>query len=442
MKRMVLALILFLVTLSTVQASEIKIAKVEIVGEINEGTYLTLQHAYDVAMKEKCDVLFIVLDTPGGVLSSTQRIVQLFLNSNIPVIVYVPKGAMCASAGSIILLSTHIAIMANGTAVGAATPVIIAPSSPAIENKTVNYLASYVYDVARSRGRNAEVAEKFVTQALTLTAREAQEKGIINYLADSESEAIRKLNGTVVDVNGRKIAIEFNSYQIIDTGRPIQASIYNVISSPQLAAILLILGIYLLIFGLTSPGILPETIGAICLVLALAGLGVIGINYLGALLIVLGIIFLIAELSTPTYGVLGAASIVCMVLGLMILFKEPLMPESFYDAFPKFAIGVGVGFGGIMTFMLVKVAQIRRKKTSVGEVVGEVGTVLEFSDGKGFARVRGEIWKIESDDKLEKGDEVEVLERRGLKLKVKKVERGGGTPERDKKVAGENREKS
>ncbi len=426
---------LVLLILPVAQATELKVAKVDVRGEINEGTYLTLLHAYDVAKREKCDVLFVVLDTPGGVLSSTKKIVQLFLNSDVPIVVYVPKGAMCASAGSIVLISSHVAVMANGTAVGAATPVLVGVTSKTVENKTVSYLAGYIYDIARSRGRNADVAKKFVTQALTLTAKEAVESGIINYLADSESEAIRKLNGSVIDVNGRKVTIEFDSYDVIQVSHPIQASVYSIISSPQLAAILLLLGIYLLIFGLTSPGILPETIGAICLVLALAGLGVIGINYLGALLIILGIIFLIAELSTPTYGVLGAASVICMVIGLLILFREPLMPESFYDAFPKFAVGVGVGFGGIMTFMLVKVAQIRRKKSSVGEVVGEVGEVLEFSNGRGFARIRGEIWRIESEDELRRGDEVEVLERMGLKLKVRKVERGGGTSEGDSKVA-------
>ncbi len=436
MRSLALIALLSLLLLITTSASaaELKIARIDVRGEINEGTYLTIQHAYDVAVREKCDVLFVVLDTPGGVLSSTKKIVQLFLNSDIPIVVYVPKGAMCASAGSIILISSHIAIMANGTAVGAATPVMVGVT-PRVENKTVNYLAGYVYDIARSRGRDAEIAKKFVTQALTLTAKEAVEKGIVDYLADSESDAIRKLNGSVVDLNGREIKIEFDSYRIIQVNQPLQAGIYNLISSPQLAAILLLLGIYLLIFGLTSPGILPETIGAICLVLALAGLGVIGINYLGALLIVLGIIFLIAELSTPTYGVLGAASVVCMVIGLLMLFREPLMPESFYDAFPKFVLGVGVGFGGIMTFMLVKVAQIRRKKSSVGEVVGEIGEVLEFSNGRGFARVRGEIWSIESDDELKRGDKVEVLERRGLKLKVRKVERGGGASEGDDEVA-------
>lgn len=424
--RVALSLIIFFIAVSVVHASEIKLARVEVRGEINEGTYLTLQHAYDFALREKCDTLIVILDTPGGVLSSTQKIVLLFMNSKIPVVVYVPKGAMCASAGSIILLSSHIAVMANGTAVGAATPVTVGMSSTAVENKTVNYLASYVSDIARSKGRNAEIAKKFVTDALTLTAEEALRQNIIDYIADSEGEMIKKLNGTTVLINGKKVTLKFDTYRIVDVSKPLQASIYEIISSPQMAAILLLLGIYLLVFGLTSPGIIPETLGAICLILALAGLGVIGVNYIGALLIILGIIFLIAELATPTYGVLGAASVISIVLGLLILFNEPLMPETFYDAFPKFIAGVGFGVAGIMTFMVLKIAKIKRKKSSIGEVVGEVGEVIDFSNGKGYAKVRGEIWSIESEDDLEKGDIVEVLDRVGLKLRVRRVERGRG----------------
>lgn len=431
----ILSLVL-LVGLSS--ATELKVAKIEVRGEINEGTYLTLQHAYDFALREKCNVLFVVLDTPGGLLSSTQKIVKMFLNSEVPVVVYVPSGAMCASAGSIILLSSHIAIMADGTAVGAATPVSVGFGGAEVDNKTVNYIAGYVKDIAREKGRNEEVAEKFITQALTLTAKEAFEQGIVDFIANSESEAIKGLKGRSAEVDGKTVTFEFDTYRIIEVKKPLQASIYEIISSPQLAAILLLLGIYLLIFGLTSPGIVPETVGAICLILALAGLGVIGINYLGLLLIVLGVIFLIAELLTPTYGVLGAASVISVVLGLLVLFNEPLMPESFYEAFPKFIAGIGMGMGGITTFMIVKIAQIRKKKSRVGEVVGERGEILEFSNGRGFARVRGEIWKVASDEELRKGDEVEVVERDGLTLKVRKVETGGGAERGNSEVAKEN----
>jgi len=409
--------LLLCLSISVSSAAELKVARVEVRGEINEGTYLTLQHAYDFAVKENCDALLVVLDTPGGLLSSTQKIVKLFLNSRIPIVVYVPKGSMCASAGSIILLSSSLAVMADGTAVGAATPVSVGFVSAEVENKTVNYIAGYVKDVARERGRNESVAEKFVTEALTLTAKEALEFGIIDFIANDEKELLEALKDRKVG----NYTFSFDSYRILEVKKPLQASIYEVISSPQLAAILLILGIYLLIFGLTSPGLVPETLGAICLVLALAGLGVISLNYLGIILIILGILLLIAELLTPTYGVLGTGSVISIVLGLLILFNEPLMPESFYDAFPKFTAGIGVGLGGIMTLAVIKVAQMRKKRSTVGEVVGEKGEIIEFSEGKGFARVRGEIWKVVSDDELKKGDLVEVVERDGLTLRVRKV---------------------
>lgn len=333
------------------KALEIKIARIEVTGEINEGTYLTLKHAYDFAINEGCDAVLVILDTPGGILSSTQKIVKLFMNSKIPAVVYALEVGLCTSAGSIILLSSHIAIMVNGTAVRAATPINIGFGSVEVENRTVNNLAGYISDIARSRDRNAEVAEKFVTQALTLTAEPALKQNVIDFIADSEQDAIEKLTAT----------LEFKFYEILNVKKPLQATIYEVISSPRLAAILILFGIYLLIFSQASPGIIPETVGATYLALVLAGLGVFSINYIGALLILLGIAFLIAELATLTYGVLGVASVVTIVLGLLMLFNEPLMLESFYDAFPKFVAGVGIGLGGIMTFAVIKVAQIRRK---------------------------------------------------------------------------------
>ncbi|MEM1578335.1 MAG: nodulation protein NfeD [Archaeoglobaceae archaeon] len=394
---------------------------VKIRGEVTEGTYLEIANAYEFAMKEGADIILVELDTPGGLFSSTQKIIQLFMNSEIPVVVFVGQGSICASAGTLILLSAHIAAIANGTAIGAATPVGMAPGT---ENKTINYIASYVKDVAKARGRNAEIAEKFVTEALTLTAHEAYELKIVNLLADNRSELIQKLNGMKVQLDGREIVLDTTHHRIVEVDKPMIAIIYNFISNPTVAAVLLLLGIYLLIFGLTSPGMMAEVAGAILLLLALAGLGVVDINYLGILLILLGVIFLIAELLTPTYGTLSVASIVSIVLGLTILVKEPLMPQEFYDFFPKFALGIGIGIAGLMTFILTRIIRIRKKKSLMGEVVGLRGEVIEFSGGKGFAKVRGEIWSIESEDKLAKGDEVVVISRNGLKLKVKKVAEG------------------
>ncbi|MET1124160.1 MAG: nodulation protein NfeD [Archaeoglobaceae archaeon] len=421
--RLAFALLLFVVSLSVASA---KVIVVSVEGEINEGTYITLRDA--LAAASRGDTLLVELDTPGGLLVSTQKIVELFLNSPVPVVVYVPKGAMCASAGTIILLASDVAAMANGTSIGAATP--ISAYGGEVERKVVNYFASYVRSIAEEKGRNPEIAEKFVSEALSLTAREAYEEGIVDLLADGRTELLQKIDGRVVK------GVEIDTSEVVQFEEPLQAVIMKYVTNPLIASLLLLAGIYLLIFGLTSPGLLAETLGAICLLLALAGLGIIQeVNVLGIALIVLGVILLIAELLTPTYGVLGAASLACTVLGLILLVKDPLLPESFYSTFRMFAAGVGVAFGGIMTFAVVKVAQTRKRKSTVGEVVGEVGEVMEFSGGKGLVKVRGEIWRFESDEEFKPGDRVEIVAREGLTLRVRKLERRRGTEDRNSEVA-------
>ncbi|MDI9642538.1 MAG: nodulation protein NfeD [Archaeoglobaceae archaeon] len=427
---MKLALLLAILFIANVGAVEIGV--VNIAGEITEGTYITLENAYKEAKKKNLELILIEIDTPGGLLSSTQKIVSLFMNSEIPIVIYVNKGSMCASAGTVILLSAHIAGMANGTAIGAATPVT--SSGTAVENKTINYIASYVKDLANARGRNPEVAERFVTEALSLTAKEAYELNVIDVLADSREELLAKINGMRVVVADKEVLLNTTNYKLLEIEKPIQAVLYDLISNPQIAVVLLLLGVYLLIFGLTSPGMMAEVVGAILLILAFAGLGVLNVNYAGIFLILLGVIFLIAELLTPTYGALAVASVVTMTLGLLLIFEEPMMPKEFYDFFPKFALGIGIGIAGFMTFILIKIIKVRRKRSSVGEVMGLRGEVVEFKNGKGFARVRGEIWRIESKDNLKIGDEIVVLDRDGLNLKVRKVE---GAERGDREVAKE-----
>lgn len=426
--RLVLFVLISLILVEV--AGAVEIGTVSIRGEITEGTFITLEHAYKQAKAKNLGVLLIELDTPGGLLSSTQKIVSLFMNSEIPVVVYVAKGSMCASAGTVILLSAHIAGMANGTAIGAATPVTV--SGTAAENKTINYLASYLKDIANARGRNAEIAERFVTEALSLTAHEAYELKVVDLLADSREELMEKINGKKISIAGKEVVLNTSNYVFVEIERPLQAVVYDIISNPQIAVILLLLGVYLLIFGLTSPGMMAEVVGAILLILAFAGLGVIQINYAAIFLILLGILFLIAELLTPTYGPLAVASVISITMGLLMLVEEPMMPNEFYEVFPKLAVGLGIGIASFMTFVLIKIIKIRRKRSSVGEVAGLRGEVIEFRNGKGFAKVRGEIWSIESKDELRKGDEIVVIERRDLTLEVKRVDGAEGG---DRKVA-------
>ncbi len=355
-------------------------------------------------------------------VSSTKKIISEILESRIPVITYVPPGAFSASAGSLITVSANIAAMANGTSIGAATPITIGIGEPRIEEKTVKYLASYAKAIAEKRNRNSTAIEKFVTEAYSVTAKEAYKYGIIDVLADSKEELLKKIDGFVVETTAGKIKLSTKNQGIYYVKKPLKAKIFELLSSPELASILLIIGIYCLVFGLMSPGLGAEVFGAICIILALFGLGIISINYIGAILIILGVIFLIAEMLTPTYGILGAASIACIILGSIMLFNEPLMPKSYYRDFPMLIGGIAAGLGIVMTYAIIKVIQVRKIKRKVGgeALIGERGEVVEFSNGKGFAKIHGELWRIESEDELNKGDEIIVIDREGLKLKVKK----------------------
>jgi membrane-bound serine protease (ClpP class) len=420
-RRCIKLLSIFILIHFLIQIAGAEIVEVEISGEINEGTVLVVEKAFEVARERNSQAILVVLDTPGGLVSSTEKIVSLILNSEIPVITYVyPQGAFSASAGSFILLSGHIAAMSNGTSTGAATPIGVGITGTVVENKTVSYIASYARSIAEKRNRPAEIAEKFVTESLSLTAREAFEAGVIDFIADSKEDLIEKINSEGVEIGGRTLKLDG---EIVVIKKPLKAKLFDFISNPQIATILFLIGLYGIIFGFTSPGILPETIGVICLVLALFGFGAIGINSLGIILLLLGIIFLVAELLTPTYGVLGSASVISITLGALMLIDEPLMPQGFYNTFRMFIIGLGLGLGAVMTFLIVKVFQLRRKRKRVGgeALIDEKGEVIEFENGEGMGKVRGELWKIESSDSLKKGDKFKVVERDGLVLKVKKI---------------------
>lgn len=424
MKKLVLISILTAIFLILPQVSKAQILEIKIEGEINEGTYLTLESAFEKAKNENFDAILIILNTPGGLVSSTEKIISLILNSEIPVLVYVPPGSFCASAGSLIAVSANIVGMANGTSIGAATPIVTGITDTKVEEKTKNYLAGYAKSIAEKRGRNATAVERFVTEAFTASAKEAFEMGIIDVLADTKSEFLQKANGKeVITSDGISVILNTN-VGIVEFEKPVKSRVYEVLSSPQLASLLLIIGIYALIFGLTSPGMGAEVVGVIALVLALIGLGVLNINYFGVLLIILGILFFIAEILTPTYGILGAASVICIVLGIITLYEEPLMPRDFYRDFYMFAGGFALGLGAVVTYAVIKILQLRKERKKIGAeaILGEKGEVVEFSEGEGFAKIHGEIWRIESEDELKKGDKIIVVGREGLTLKVKKYE--------------------
>ncbi len=417
----VLLLPVVLLTL-THSATAATIVEVKIEGEINEGSYVTLEKAFRIAEERHADAILIILGTPGGLLSSTNKMVELILSSDIPVITYVPPGSFAASAGSIILISGHVAAMAGSTSVGAATPVFTGGTSEAVEKKTINYIAGYVKSIAEQRGRNASVIEEMVTEGRALTAKEALKFGVIDIIADSKGELLEKLNGWKIRSDDAERTLDLRTVEVVKVEKPLKAQMFEILSNPFIASILFLVGLYSLIFGLTSPGMFAETIGGILLILSLIGMGVMNVNYIAAILLLLGVLFLLAELMTPTYGLLGAASVISITLGSIMLFEEPLMPKEFYSTFPALMTGISLGIAAVMTFIILKIFQLRKERKKVGgeAIIGDKGVIIEFKNGKGFAKVHGEIWQVESQQELKEGDEVVVVAREGLKLKVEK----------------------
>jgi len=398
-----------------------KIVEVKINGQINEGSAVLMEEAFKKADEVDADAVLILIDTPGGLVTSMKKMVNLTLDSDVPVITYVyPRGAFAASAGSFLLISGNIAVMSNGTATGAATPIgMIQPA----ENKTINFITKYARSIAEDRNRPVDIVEKFVTEGKSLSANEALESGVIDLIIDSKTELFEKINGKTVSVKGNNVTLSFGTIEMIKIEKPLKVKVLELITNPQIASILLLIGIYGIIFGLTSPGIMAETVGAICLVIGFIGLGEMDINYIGILLLIMSLVFLLAELMTPTYGVLGTASVICIALGFILLYEEPLMPESFYSSFPGLIMGISLGFAGIMTFLIIKMTQLRRLKKKVGEdaLMAEKGEIISVKGNKYQARVRGEIWNVLCDEELEKGDRVEVVGIDGLTLTVRKI---------------------
>ncbi|ADB57238.1 NfeD family protein [Archaeoglobus profundus] len=414
MRKTLLVILIFIFAIPQAKAL---IVEIDIKGEINQGTVELVRQGFDLAMRENAQAVLIVLDTPGGLLSSTKEIVSTIMNSGIPVITYVPKGAFSASAGTIILLSGHISAMANGTSLGSATPVGLSEEE---KNKTINYVASYLESIAEARGRPKEIVKKFVTEGISLTAREAYEKGVIDILADSREELFEKADGWKVDLNGKNVMLHLRGERVVKVSKSLKSEIVGFLSNPIVASLLLLIGVYALIIGFSTPGIGLEIVGIVCLILALFGLQVINFDYLGLVLIIIGAILLILELFVPAHGILAIASIVVIVLGSVMLVKEPLMPEEFYRSFLYLIAGMSIGLASFMSYAVIRIFQTREIRARVGEVVGEIGEIVEFSDGKGFVKVRGEIWRCKSDEELKKGDEVVVVRREGLTLWVKR----------------------
>ncbi len=391
---------------------EEKIVQVELKGEINSGTVELVNKALKLTQKFGSEFLIIEINTNGGYLASTEEIVNLILNSPIEVIAYVgPSGATAFSAGTYIALAAKEIVMEEGTVIGSAQPRDI---TGAKDPKVINAMAGWIRSIAEKRGRNESLAEKFVTENLDLTAKEAYSKGLIDHEVKNYSEFLKLYN--------------FTRKEIVVLKKGFREKFISLISDPVIIGLMFSTAVLLILVGLSHPTIIEEIVAAILIILALSGLGYIGINLLAAILFLLGAATMFFELKIGhgAFAVLGAG---IMLVGVFLMYQH----EYFLWGEGKGTYTSGLAvltltISGLIGFYLHKIRQVLKYKTKyhdLRKLIGKRGIVRkEIGPLKpGVVFVDSDLWTAKSKQKIKKGEEVEVTEIEGLTLHVERVKR-------------------
>lgn len=373
---------------------------IEVEGTIDAGISNFVRKAIDRAERENVP-LIIKINTPGGLLTSTKEIVDRMLASEVTIVVWVtPKGAWSASAGTYILMASEIAAMDEATAIGACQP---RPEDP----KTTAYMAEWLGSIAENRGRPKETVELFVTQNLTMDPQEAYDNGVIELRATSIEQILENIGMPGASVEEIKMGLF--------------EKILRVLSNPDVASILFILGLFGLIAEIMTPGIgVPGVAGTICLLLALWGLGVLQINYAGIALVLLGIALIATEIFTPGFGVFGVGGGVALILGVMMVgvYKEPWIGGVSSDLVKGVAIALLIAFA--VFFLLIRRTVRKPPVVGKGELIGQVGVAVTGIAPRGLIKLRGELWTATSKEYIKEGERVVVRDVKGIMLVVQK----------------------
>ncbi len=373
------------------------------------------------------EALLILLDTPGGLDTSMREIIKAIMDSKIPVIVYVyPQGARAASAGSIILLASHVAAMAPGTNAGAAHPVSIGKDEKpdkVMMKKVVQDAEAYSKSIAKKRGRNVEWAGKAVTQSVSATAEDALRMHVIDVVAASVDDLLLKIDGKTVEVGDKKVVLKTKGAKPKELEMSFKYRFLSTITDPNVAYILMMLGFYGILFEIYSPGaIFPGVIGGICIILAFYAFSSIPISFAGLGLILLGIIFFILEIKVVSHGALSLAGVISLILGSVMLIDLPTGWLSISWLSILVVVGVTVlFFVGVLSYAIK--AQLSRVRTGVEGLIGEEGIAKTDVREKGKVYVHGELWNAESEEPIAADERVIVTAVKGMTVKVKK-ERG------------------
>lgn len=384
-----------------------------------------IKRVVDIGEKRNAKAIILLLDTPGGLETSMRDIIKTISNTDIPIIVYVyPKGARAASAGAIITVSSDIAAMSPMSNIGSASPVAMDGKDidQTMKKKVMNDMVAFVKGIAKEKGRNMDIVEKMVTESVNLTHQEALEKGVIDIVATDIYDLMDKADSRKVVKHGREILLKTKNESIEEVGLSLKEKILKLLSNPTVAYFLLMIGFYGIFFELYNPGsIIPGTVGAISLALALYSLNIISVNWLGIILIILGILFFIIELITPTFGGIAIAGVISLFIGSVIL----VSPDSPYGDISLSVIIPTVVFSAIF-FLIVSYlgmkAQREKPKTGQESLLGKDGVAhTDIDELQGYVMIDGELWKAFSEKKIKKGSRVRIVQIDGLTLKVERV---------------------
>lgn len=420
---------------------------VDVTGAIGVGTQRLLEDAQATAVKRNASLIVVRLDTPGGLVSATREIIQGILASPVPFAVWVaPGGARAASAGTYIAYAAHVAAMAPGTHIGAATPVQLgAPGFPSpapgpkpttpdkspaeksgtvMEGKVVNDAAAFMRSLAELRGRNAEWAEKAVRDAATLTASEAHKERVVDVLASDIGGLLAAIDGRTVELatGERVLSVRNGVVEHFEAGWKVR--LLTLVTDPNVAFILLMIGVYGILFEFWSPGLTgPGVVGGVALVVALMALSELPVSYAGLALLVLGAGLLVAEAFAPGFGILGIGGIVSFILGAAFLFEPAGADIAFGVAWPVIisaALTSALLLAGLLGFVIQ--ARLRQVVTGAEEMLGLEGRIIKWEGHNGRIRIHSETWAARGPEGLTPGTTVRVTGREGLELLVAPTE--------------------
>jgi membrane-bound serine protease (ClpP class) len=421
-----LAVILVVLTgVNTVFAEQSEVYIIRVADAISPGTADFIKSGIKTAEENRAACIIIELDTPGGLAESMRLIVQNILASKVPVVVFVyPGGARAASAGVMITMAADVAAMAPGTNIGAAHPVGAGGKDidGSMSEKVINDMVAQAKSVAEKRDRNAKWVEDAIRESVSVTETEALKENIIDLIAVDTDDLIKQLNGREIKGRGILTLGDVNKVIIEET---LRTKILKTISNPNIAYILMMIGLAGLYFEFSHPGaIFPGVIGAIALVLAFFAMQTLPVNYAGILLIVLAIIFFIMEIKITSYGLLSVAGVVSLLLGSLMLFKgsTPEMKLSLQVLIPTIIVisGFFIAVAG-----LVFRAQISKPMTGSTGLVGEIGVVKKALTPEGKVFVHGELWNARAKDPIDKDAKVRIVQVVNLILEVESAERDG-----------------